>query len=350
MLVSSVHELEALLNSTDFVVGDEALWISLNERLGCFSERPPLRYTVRQWSECALPEINEPSVVLFRWDGTEYDIFLNQSFFATTVPPELFTLTRAFIIAIVLSFATKLGDKETGRCLFSLSDRGRPDMTSFTGRREEAKLIPDPVYVRTLAYERFRTAVNRNWIPWNDRYRTAIWRGALNGVTDYRPRNGWSWLPRAHLCATAASIDHREAIDAKLTGIGDFIKRQFAEQVSGLEQFFGNRIEPLNLLEYRYMVDIDGWANAWSGLFQKLTTGSVVLKVASQHGYRQWYYDRLEPWRHYIPVSADLSDLNEALEFVLSNDEEAETIGRAGRRLALSLNLEAELFAMSSVI
>ena len=47
---------------------------------------------------------------------------------------------------------------------------------------------------------------------------------------------------------------------------------------------------------YKFQIDIDGNTNSWPGLFQKLLTGSAILKVASPYGYRQWYYDRLRPW------------------------------------------------------
>ena len=98
----------------------------------------------------------------------------------------------------------------------------------------------------------------------------------------------------------------------------------------------------------RYLIDIDGWANSWSGLFQKLLTGSTVLKVASQQGFRQWYYDRLVPWVNYVPVRADFADLDDAIAFVLENDERAREIGEAGRQLALSLNLESEIYGMAA--
>jgi glycosyltransferase involved in cell wall biosynthesis len=97
----------------------------------------------------------------------------------------------------------------------------------------------------------------------------------------------------------------------------------------------------------RYLIDIDGWANSW-GLLQKLLTGAAVLKVASQTGARQWYYDRLEPWVNYVPVRADFVDLDDAISFVLENDERAREIGEAGRRLALSLNLESEIYGMAA--
>ena len=40
--------------------------------------------------------------------------------------------------------------------------------------------------------------------------------------------------------------------------------------------------------------------------FTRLLMGCCVIKVASPFGYRQWYYGDLVPWRHYVPVAADM--------------------------------------------
>ncbi len=67
-----------------------------------------------------------------------------------------------------------------------------------------------------------------------------------------------------------------------------------------------------------------------------------MLKVASQHGYRQWYYDRIKPWEHFVPVQADMTDLAEKVDWVRSHDREAEEIARRGQSLARSMTLEGE--------
>ncbi len=54
------------------------------------------------------------------------------------------------------------------------------------------------------------------------------------------------------------------------------------------------------------------------------------------------------PWVNYVPVQADFADLDDAIAFVLENDDRAREIGEAGRRLALSLNLESEIYGMAA--
>jgi Glycosyl transferase family 90 len=77
-------------------------------------------------------------------------------------------------------------------------------------------------------------------------------------------------------------------------------------------------------------------------LFQKLLTGSPVLKVASPDGYRQWLYGLLHTRIDYIPVASDSSDLVEKTRWVLATEDAAQEIGERGRALALSLTYESQ--------
>ena len=81
-----------------------------------------------------------------------------------------------------------------------------------------------------------------------------------------------------------------------------------------------------------------GEVNAWSGLWWKLYSHSVVFKVHSH--YEQWYYHLLVPWIHYIPILSDLSDLDEKFQWALDNDKECQKIAEKGRELISKLTYE----------
>lgn len=66
-----------------------------------------------------------------------------------------------------------------------------------------------------------------------------------------------------------------------------------------------------------------------------------MFKVASPAGFRQWYYDRLRPFEHYVPVNADMSDFAEKIDWARSHPAEARQIAVAGRAFALGLDFEA---------
>ncbi len=77
--------------------------------------------------------------------------------------------------------------------------------------------------------------------------------------------------------------------------------------------------------------------------FCRLLLGCCVLKIGSERGFRQWYYDDLVPWRHYVPVAADVSDLSEKIDWCRSHPDACETIADEGRTLALSMTFEREM-------
>ena len=79
---------------------------------------------------------------------------------------------------------------------------------------------------------------------------------------------------------------------------------------------------------YRGVIDIDG--HSWSGRFGSLLCmNSVVMKV--DPSWVEYFYarrqsgnnDELQAWKHYIPIRADFSNLEEMTEYVLdpANDE-----------------------------
>ena len=77
--------------------------------------------------------------------------------------------------------------------------------------------------------------------------------------------------------------------------------------------------------KYVGVLDVDG--NAWSSRFVKLLTmNSVVLKVEPESV--DYFQSRLEPWKHFVPIRMDSSNLRQVAEYVLDpkNDKEMQQI------------------------
>lgn len=73
--------------------------------------------------------------------------------------------------------------------------------------------------------------------------------------------------------------------------------------------------------KYRAILDIDG--NSWSSRFGKLLCyNSVVLKVDPKF-VDYFYLAYLQPWKHFVPVRYDLSDLMEKAQWTLDPQNEA---------------------------
>ena len=102
-------------------------------------------------------------------------------------------------------------------------------------------------------------------------------------------------------------------------------------------------IDPMTWLVRKFAIDIDGNSNAWTNLFTRLLAGCCVIKIASPLGYRQWYYDTLSPWRHFVPVKADLSDLQEKIDWCREHDNECAEIASAGCDFARRRDFATEM-------
>ena len=77
-------------------------------------------------------------------------------------------------------------------------------------------------------------------------------------------------------------------------------------------------------LRYKYIVSADGHTAAWLRIFTILQSNSVMLWINTAK--YQWFYDRLEPWVHYVPLKRDLSDLEEKISWLRANDDKARGI------------------------
>ena len=72
-------------------------------------------------------------------------------------------------------------------------------------------------------------------------------------------------------------------------------------------------------------------------------SGGVLLKIDSEEGFMQWFYNRLEPWINYVPIKHDLSDLVEKITYLNQHNYLAKTIADNGRRLAMSMDCDYAL-------
>jgi hypothetical protein len=50
-----------------------------------------------------------------------------------------------------------------------------------------------------------------------------------------------------------------------------------------------------------------------------MSTKSLLLWVESLNGYREFYYEHVRPWKHYVPVSLDLADLDKQVECIATD-------------------------------
>ncbi len=221
-----------------------------------------------------------------------------------------------------------------GASFVNFNDAGLDAGLAFCGNRPQFVLVPDFFFVRSNGYALEKTQF-ANVPGWSERSTLVFWRGSSLGQAS-RPILE---MPRARLCQIA-----REYADLFDVGFSELLDIS-AEDAAILRDAHLLRAETpwQDLIRYRYHIDIDGHACSFAGLFRKLLSGGTVLKVKSPNNYAQWYYEKLKPWTHFIPVAADLSDLLAVVDWSRSNENAAREIALAGRELALSLEFQKEV-------
>ncbi|MDR3439407.1 glycosyl transferase family 90 [Telmatospirillum sp.] len=216
---------------------------------------------------------------------------------------------------------------------------------AYSSARADAVLVPDPLFHINNNYDVHRAYVAQVAKPWRDRKDIVFWRGGAGGPRLRTPEPNepwqWDWQQRLQLCAVSRKSPHRDMLDVGLTHhqpVGEPYWRHAIEQAD----FLRPAVPKVQFLDYKYLVDVDGWTNAWS-LLDKMIGGSTILKVQSAFGYRQWFYDKLVPWKNYIPLAKDVSDLDEVISWILENPRECEDIAANASSLGQEVQLQPAL-------
>jgi hypothetical protein len=194
-------------------------------------------------------------------------------------------------------------------------------------------LIPDPAFWSSGGYveemEQLAAVADRQ--PWESRRNGVFFRGAASGLGF--AAGHWHQTARGRLVLKANDIANPDLLDAKITRFShldeacrnELLKERVVDIEVPLETFGS----------YKYLVDADGYCCAWKSLFLKMALGSLVLKIESP--YEQWYHHRLQPWKHYVPLAADLSDFEEVYAWVREHDDSAREIAMNGQQFVRSL-------------
>jgi hypothetical protein len=189
------------------------------------------------------------------------------------------------------------------------------------GAHDAFVLVPDVHFVHHRGYTRLRRRITRRGPPWHERRPRAYWRGSSTGGSlDAGDDPGGN--RRVALCRS--SLAHPRLLDARLGRIVNCHESHRRRlEADGLVDSF---VPPEQQTGWRYLVSVDGWAAEWEGLVWKLASGSTLLMVES--AWEQWLAAGLEPFRHFVPVRADLGDLVERIEWCRANDDACRDIAR----------------------
>lgn len=138
------------------------------------------------------------------------------------------------------------------------------------------------------------------------------WRGNANNVG---PR-------QALLDVSNANANLVEAIDT-----GDWYTRGHRLDGSASELM----TMPDQVRRYRYLLDVEGVG--YSGRLKLLLHAGRPVFV-QQRPWQEWYFPMLQPWKHFVPVARNCSDLLVNLKALRADPNLAAQIGKAGQQFA----------------
>jgi Glycosyl transferase family 90 len=163
--------------------------------------------------------------------------------------------------------------------------------------------------------------------PWHKKLNMAVYRGALTGRNKAEHKSTdmkfCSQVPR---CSLVWNHGHSKLVDAKLVPYG---RKEYplSDPLEGVTMF-GSSMTMTEMLQYKAIIMLEG-NDVSSGLKWALFSNSVVLMQAPTC--TSWAMEELlQPWVHYIPVLDDFSDVEQKVQWILDNDEDAQQIARNG--------------------
>jgi len=196
---------------------------------------------------------------------------------------------------------------------------------------------------------------------WSEKNSTAVWRGMvgchvgcaekgglyfpsnhIEQCTDDHTDGGWdankegrTWgcekskagLRHQRIQLANMSFHHGEecGLDARITtwDYHENTLRSAGMTEEELVNLKGKGMGEKEQAAHKYIVNVQN--NGFADRLWRLLALKVVV-LQEMHAFREFFYDMLIPWVHYVPIKTDLSDLCEKITWLRDNDEKARNI------------------------
>lgn len=284
--------------------------------------------------------------IRFERSSNEIAFFLNLDYLGSTTGAVNAIWKRLPVMVRYLSLAAP--SVREGWVNISDGINVQPGDIAFCSNEPAAILVPDRFFMNGRSYAPYRARAIAQPSYWSERATSVVWRGGINGhglwSNATMSSSDTELKQRVRMCLATRGIANA---NIKLTGLES--APDYCESMASplrKHDVVGERIPSDQWWGIKFAIDIDGVTNAWSNLFTRLLMGCCVIKIESPFGYKQWYYEEMEPFEHYVPAKADLSDLRDVIGWCMTNDRDAQRIALAGQLFAMRRNPESETFAV----
>ena len=221
------------------------------------------------------------------------------------------------------------------RLHLSMCDGGQAGMASMDSQ-DWTTLIPDLYAMQAGLHGKNNSKplpFPRFLARWQKRRPQVFWRGSTTGI-----QPGGPIADKAGLLANQRvqiSLRHRNqpSCDLKISRVVQMEPgfSSAAEAWLNSEGLLAPTVQESAFGHYRYYPDIPGNALAWGTIFKHLQ-GCLVFRAPNKRAL--YHYRLMQPWKHYIPVEADFSDLDTAVGWAETHPEQAAWIAWCGQRVA----------------
>jgi len=170
---------------------------------------------------------------------------------------------------------------------------------------------------------------------WINKIPTAVFRGSSTGCGTTIESNNRLKLSKLSSTFGNDQEDNIPFLDAGITSWNLRPRKLKNEKylktinINSLPISLVDKLTPEQQSHYKYIVNVDGHVTAFR-LSYELNMGSVILLVKSK--WKIWYSDMLIPYKHYVPIKEDLSDLLDRIKWCKKNDDKCEEIAKNARQ------------------
>jgi hypothetical protein len=231
---------------------------------------------------------------------------------------------------IVAKFRGRLSKEELERVTAPSTCSDRPQANSMLGKGPGLDGFAPVVWnLNSVRHFGYVPVARSEDIPWNQKKLGTLWRGIMTGfVENNENATALDQCMSNTRCRFVYESKIRKSplIDAALVGIDPRYKG--GTSCNGIELKAINRTSYAEFLSYKVVLALEG-NDVSSALKWNLMSNSVVLMPSPTK--TSWAMEELlEPWVHYVPVHANLSNLEEMIQWVGANDDFARRIAERG--------------------
>ncbi len=148
-------------------------------------------------------------------------------------------------------------------------------------------------------------------VPWEKKKPVVFFRGGLT-----------SPLREPY---TLYSPAHRDQWDVRFT---PHPSPKFMARVAELKAEVAEPVAPRDHCAYRYLMNVDGISSSHR-LRMMMACGGLVLYV--EPSWMEFYYYRLVPWKHFVPLPLDPAEGQRVLDYLVAHDDLARRIAGNGK-------------------